>query len=239
MRGSDSEPTALFPIRPHHCKMLLPHDRVRLTDRQTEMQDMSTTPASAARNGGDDFRENLVELIPFLRAFSRALCGRRDGADDLCQEALAKAWQNRDTFEPGTNIKAWLFRILRNQFYSDKRRNWRQKPWDETAFEHALVTGASQESAVTFSEVVRALHLLPTEQREALILVAVGGFAYDEAAKICGCAVGTIKSRVARARQELEGRMEGHVHQRTGRRLLSTEAARDIAAQLEHLVPHA
>src|SRR4029079_4425458 len=80
--------------------------------------------------GGEDFRRNLIELIPDLRAFARALCGRRDGADDLCQEALAKAWQNRDSFEPGTNIKAWLFRILRNQFYSDKRRAWRQKPWD-------------------------------------------------------------------------------------------------------------
>lgn len=198
--------------------------------------DQSLSP-TVEEPGGDDFRENLIELIPFLRAFARALCGRRDGADDLCQEALAKAWQNRATFEPGTNIKAWLFRILRNQFYSDKRRAWRQKPWDDAALEQTLVTSASQDSAVALSEVVRALHLLPNEQREALILVAVGGFAYEEAAKICGCAVGTIKSRVARARQELDGRIEGHARQNLGRRLLSAEAASDIAAQLEHLVP--
>jgi RNA polymerase sigma-70 factor (ECF subfamily) len=196
-------------------------------------------PEGVFEPGGDDFRENLIELIPFLRAFARALCGRRDGADDLCQEALAKAWQNRDSFEPGTNIKAWLFRILRNQFYSDKRRAWRQKPWDETMVEQTLITGASQESAVAFSEVVRALHLLPNEQREALILVAVGGFAYEDAAKICGCAIGTIKSRVARARQELESRLASDTPHRPTRRLLSSEAATDIALQLEHLLPHA
>jgi len=191
--------------------------------------------SDASEPGGDNFRSDLVELIPFLRAFARALCGRRDGADDLCQEALAKAWQNRGSFEPGTNIKAWLFRILRNQFYSDKRRAWRQKPWDDSAAENALVTGATQESALAFSDVVRAMHLLPNEQREALVLVAVGGFTYEEAAKICGCAIGTIKSRVARARQELEGRMTSHPH--PGRRLLHAEAASDIATQLEHLLP--
>jgi RNA polymerase sigma-70 factor, ECF subfamily len=203
------------------------------------MQDTisQTISPSAVEPGGDNFRRDLIELIPFLRAFARALCGRRDGADDLCQEALAKAWQNRASFEPGTNIKAWLFRILRNQFYSDKRRAWRQKPWDEATIEQTLITGATQESAVAFSEVVRALHHLPNEQREALILVAVGGFAYEEAAKICGCAIGTIKSRVARARQELDGRMTGHAPQRLGRRLLSSEAASDIASQLELLVP--
>src|SRR5262249_47335 len=153
----------------------------------------SETQTPAAHSSGD-FRAELIQLIPFLRAFARALCGQRDGADDLCQEALAKAWQNRDSFEPGTNFKAWMFRILPNQFYSDKRRAWRQKPWDEATHEQTLVTGASQDSAVAFSEVVRALHLLPNEQREALVLVAVGGFPYEEAAKICGCAIGTIKS---------------------------------------------
>ena len=81
------------------------------------------------------FRKDLLALIPFLRAFSRSLCGERELADDLAQEALAKAWQSRDTFRPGSNLKAWLFTILRNQFYSDRRRAWRQAPWDETAVE--------------------------------------------------------------------------------------------------------
>lgn len=199
--------------------------------------DEETSP-KAQQPGGDDFRQNLIELIPHLRAFARALCGRRDGADDLCQEALAKAWQNRGSFEPGTNIKAWLFRILRNQFYSDKRRAWRQKPLEDAMLEQTLVTSASQDSVVALSEAVRALRLLPNEQREALILVAVGGFAYDDAAKICDCAVGTIKSRVARARQELEGHVEGRWRQAQGPRLLSSEAASDIADQLHSLVPN-
>ena len=186
--------------------------------------------------GSKDFRENLVELIPFLRAFARAICGRRD-ADDLCQEALAKAWKNRDSFEPGTNLKAWLFRILRNQFYSDKRRSWRQMPWDETSIEQTPVTHPTQESAVVFSEVIRLMHLLPNEQREALILVAVGEFTYAEAAEICGCAIGTIKSRVSRARGQLGTEMGDHAPHQIGPRLRSTEAARDLAAQLDHLLP--
>ncbi|MBI1212592.1 MAG: sigma-70 family RNA polymerase sigma factor [Alphaproteobacteria bacterium] len=188
-----------------------------------------------AETDAADFRRDLIELIPYLRAFARTLCGRRDGADDLCQEALAKAWQNRETFEPGTNIKAWLFRILRNQFYSDKRRDWRQTPWDDAALEPALVAGASQDTALAFSDAVRALHRLPAEQREALILVAVGGFSYEEAANICGCAVGTIKSRVARARQELEVLIAAP--RLSERRIPSAEAATQISAQLKNLLP--
>src|SRR5215510_6109478 len=164
---------------------------------------------SVQHAGGEDFREKLIELIPFLRAFARTLCGHRDEADDLCQEALAKAWQSRATFEPGTNLKAWLFMILRNQFYSEKRRAWRQKPWDEATAEQSLVTSGTQHASIALSDVSRAMRLLPHEQREALILVGAGGFAYEEAAKICGCALGTIKSRVARARRTLEGVMSG------------------------------
>jgi len=80
-----------------------------------------------------DFKTELLGLVPFLRAFARSLCGSQEGADDLAQEALVKAWQSRDSFMPGTNLKAWLFTILRNQFYSDRRRAWRQAPWDQEA----------------------------------------------------------------------------------------------------------
>ena len=193
------------------------------------------TPPINAPDGGPDFREKLIELIPFLRAFARTLSGHRNEADDLCQEALVKAWQSRASFEPGTHLKAWLFMILRNQFYSDKRRSWRTQPWDEELAEQRLVTHGAQESAVALSEVARAMRLLPNEQREALILIGAGGFQYEEAAKICGCAVGTIKSRVARARRALEATVSGD-----GPTPLLRAAPRresDIMAELERLSP--
>ena len=200
-------------------------------------QIIETKSPSGGVAGGEDFREKLVELIPFLRAFARTLCGHRDEADDLCQEALAKAWQSRATFEPGTNLKAWLFMILRNQFYSEKRRAWRQKPWDEATAEQSLVTSGTQHASIALSDVSRAMRLLPNEQREALILVGAGGFAYEEAAKICGCALGTIKSRVARARRTLEGVMSGTGPHPAGARPSVGEAANDMLAQLDSLAP--
>ena len=121
-----------------------------------------------------EFRKGLLELIPFLRAFSRSLCGDRELADDLAQEALAKAWQSRDTFRAGSNLKAWLFTILRNQFYSDRRRAWRQVPWDESAAERIPGAQGEQNWAADLSDTARALHGLPAEQREALILVGCG-----------------------------------------------------------------
>jgi len=189
----------------------------------------------------EDFRKGLLELIPFLRAFSRSLCGDRDLADDLAQEALTKAWQSRETFRAGSNLKAWLFTILRNQFYSDRRRAWRQAPWDEGAAERVPAPGGAQTWAMHLSDTARALRHLPDEQREALILVGAGGFSYEDAAKICNCAVGTVKSRVARARKALIGSLEGK-----GALPLAADANRpdgdathDIMAQLDRLAPPA
>src|SRR6266567_3497986 len=122
----------------------------------------------------EDFRKDLLGLIPFLRAFSRSLCGDRELADDLAQEALAKAWQSRDTFRAGSNLKAWLFTILRNQFYSDRRRAWRQAPWDDAAAERIPGGGEDQVHSAELSDTVRALKHLSDEQREALILVGAG-----------------------------------------------------------------
>ena len=153
--------------------------------------------------GGADFRESLIQSIPYLRAFARTLSRGRDNADDLCQEALIRAWASRASFTPGSNLKAWLFAILRNQYYSEGRRAWRNQPWDEALAEQTLITRGSQESAVELSELKRAMSLLPDTQREALILVGASEFSYQEAAEICGCAIGTIKSRVGRARQTL------------------------------------
>lgn len=197
----------------------------------------------AARSKGDpdaQFKADLLDLIPFLRAFARSLCGNQETADDLAQETLVKAWQARSMFAPGTNLKAWLFTILRNQFYSDRRRAWRQAPWDQDAAERIPGSSAEQSWAAELSDTARALSQLSDEQREALILVGAGGFSYEDAAAICHCAVGTVKSRVARARKSLLSLLEGDEplppsDQGGG----SSDAAEDILAQLDRLAPDA
>jgi RNA polymerase sigma-70 factor (ECF subfamily) len=151
----------------------------------------------------DVFRSELEPLISHMRAFARSLCGNAAEADDLVQESLAKAWKARAGYEAGTNLKSWLFTIIRNQFYSEKRRSWRQTPLDVETAERTLVATSDPSGALELDEVRRAMMLLPEEQREALILIAVAGLPYEEAAVICDCAVGTVKSRVSRGRDRL------------------------------------
>jgi RNA polymerase sigma-70 factor (ECF subfamily) len=150
------------------------------------------------------FRRELTALIPHLRAFSRSLCGNATLADDVAQDAMLKAWKSRDKFKPGSNLKAWTFTILRNQFYSIKRRSWRATSLDQEVAEQTIVAKSDQEKVVELNELRRGLDSLKDDQREALILVGASGMSYDEAAEICSCAVGTIKSRVSRARKELD-----------------------------------
>jgi RNA polymerase sigma-70 factor (ECF subfamily) len=154
------------------------------------------------------FRRELTGLIPQLRAFARTLCGDPAAADDLAQDTMLKAWSARAAFEMGTNMKAWTFMILRNQFYSEKRRSWRQSQLDQDVAERTLVAVDDPEAPVALDELRQGLAMLPAEQREALILVGAGGFAYEEAAAICDCAVGTVKSRVSRARRALQAILE-------------------------------
>ena len=202
-----------------------------------ESQEPEAPKASGSGDPDKDFRDGLLGLIPFLRAFSRSLCGDREAADDLAQEALAKAWQSRDTFRAGSNLKAWLFTILRNQFYSDRRRAWRQAPWDESAVERVPAARGEQTWAVQLSDTARALRGLPAEQREALILVGAGGFSYEDAARIANCAVGTVKSRVARARKALIASLEGTGALPNEPRPAGGDATNEIMAQLDHLAP--
>ena len=162
------------------------------------------------------FKHDLVALVPKLRAFARTMTGDATAADDLSQEALAKAWDARASFAMGTNMKAWVFMILRNQFYSDKRRSWRQTQLDQEAAERTLVATDDPAGPLALNELRQALAMLPLEQREALVLVGAGGFAYEEAAGICGCAVGTVKSRVSRARQALLGILDRADYLRDG-----------------------
>lgn len=151
-----------------------------------------------------DFKALLASVIPHLRAYGRSLSGNPDLADDLTQDTMVKAWASRDRFERGTSIKAWTFVILRNTFLSQMRRNKFHGDYDEVAVERTLSTPASQEDAGEMADLQRALMELPQDQREALILVGAGGLSYEEAAQICDCALGTMKSRVSRARAALE-----------------------------------
>ncbi|GGC40035.1 DNA-directed RNA polymerase sigma-70 factor [Novosphingobium marinum] len=155
-----------------------------------------------------DFKRALNDVAPHLRAFARALCGCRDRADDLAQETMLRAWAARDRYAAGTNFKAWTFTILRNHFYSEARRSRFHGEYDEIAAERILRAPASQESAVELSDVLRALSTIPETYREALILVAAGNLSYDEIANICGIALGTVKSRICRARAMLSKAIE-------------------------------
>ena len=162
------------------------------------------------------FKRELTDVVPHLRAFARGLCGRPDMADDLVQETLLKAWAAQDRFEPGTSMRAWTFVILRNAYLTDMRRNRFRGEYDETAAERILTAPAGQEQPIHLSDMHRALLTLPPERREALLLVGAGGFSYEEAANICGCAVGTIKSRVGRARAALSAMIEeGQIPERS------------------------
>ena len=174
-----------------------------LLDRLSEEADPERVPAPQALSD-KDFKAEIAAVIPHLRAFGRSLSGSRDLADDLVQETLMKAWAARDRFQAGTNMRAWTFIILRNLFLSQMRRARFKGEWDDFAADKLLAAPAGQDRQMELGDLQRGLLELPQAQREALILVGAGGFAYEEAAAICKCAVGTIKSRVARGRAALE-----------------------------------
>jgi RNA polymerase sigma-70 factor (ECF subfamily) len=151
----------------------------------------------------EQVRKAILGAVPGLRAFAISLCGNVDRADDLVQETLLRAIANIDSFQPGTNMSAWLFTILRNHFRSEYRKRRREVEDSDGRYAETLKSQPAQIGQVEFSEFREALAKLPTDQREALVLVGASGFSYEEAANICGCAVGTIKSRVNRARTRL------------------------------------
>ena len=146
---------------------------------------------------------DLLAVIPNLRAFAVSLCGNIDHADDLVQETLVKAWTNIDSFAKGTNLRAWLFTILRNIYYSEYRKRRREIADPDGAFAAKLSTAPAQSGHMDMLDFRAALQELPDDQREALILIGASGLSYEEAAGICGCAIGTMKSRVNRARNRL------------------------------------
>ena len=167
-----------------------------------------TQKRSASTGSQPSIRSGLLAAIPSLRAFAMALTNDLSRADDLVQETILRAWQNQDRFEPGSNLGAWLFTILRNLFYSHLRRMKREVADPDGSYAAQLRTAPDQEAGVIAKDMWRALGELPPDQREALLLVSAEGMSYDEAARICGVAVGTIKSRVNRARRRLAELLE-------------------------------
>ena len=199
---------------------------------------MTQASAVSSREGGSlsdhEFKTLLAGVIPHLRAYGRSLSGNPDLADDLTQDTMVKAWASRDRFEAGTSIKAWTFVILRNTFLSQMRRNKFVGDYDETTVERTLSTPASQEDSGEMADLQRGLMELPQDQREALILVGAGGMSYEEAASICGCALGTMKSRVSRARTALEEIMaQGQFSQKRAEAAPASEAMAAIMDSVE------
>jgi RNA polymerase sigma-70 factor (ECF subfamily) len=185
----------------------------------------------------DEFQTDLVSLMPYLRAFSRVLCRHRDLADDLTQDALVKAWRSRDQFKVGTNLKAWLFTILRHEFYSHRRRASLEMAWDQVKGDGIEAAPDPQFWSSSLSDAAHALRALSDNQREALILIAVGGLSYDDAAGICKARVGTMKSRVARGRATLARNLDSPKGRKRCRSVDQDGGFNDILAQLSALMP--
>ena len=149
------------------------------------------------------FKDELIAEITNLRAFAISLSGSASLADDLVQETLLRAWSKSDKFQPGTSLRAWLFTILRNIYYSNYRKRAREVQDSDGAYARRLVVMGDQESHLDLEDFRKALNKLPAEQREVLTLVGASGLSYEEAAQICDVEIGTIKSRLSRARSKL------------------------------------
>lgn len=184
---------------------------------------------------GSDFKSELTGLIPHMRAFARNLTGHATRADDLVQDALLNAWKARDSYKQDSSLRAWVFTILRNKYYSDQRRAWRSQPLEQEVAEATLVATDNAGHSLDLLTLKNAIARLPDDQREALILVGAGGVSYEEAAHICQCAIGTIKSRVSRARKSLEEILEKREVSLSDSKVAAGDAIDDIMDQAAHL----
>ena len=165
-----------------------------------------------------DWRAELVKAMPQLRSYARSLSRNHADADDLVQETVLKAWSHREQFQIGTNLRCWLMTILRNSFYSKCRRKHREVEDIDGEYAGALTVLPSQEWSLSLRELDRSIGQLSPDQREVLTLVVGSGMTYMEVAEICGCAIGTIKSRLARARAQLATNLDQRPARQTARR---------------------
>ena len=163
----------------------------------------SDAGSMAAPTSGPDPRSELVDHLPALRAFALSLTREGAAADDLVQDTIVKAWTHIDKFQPGTNLRAWLFTILRNTFYSARRKTRREVSDSDGIHAARQATRPEHDGRLALNDFRNAFQQLPDEQREALMLVGASGFSYEEAAAMTGVAVGTVKSRANRGRKRL------------------------------------
>lgn len=195
--------------RDHLGRELLAFYAARLSDElPTQLLDLLAQLEARLPGAGSDtatFRKDLVAALPGLRAFALSLAMSPSRADDLVQETLLKAWANQSHFAPGSNLMAWLCTILRNQFYTDCRKRKREVEDADGVAAGKLTVQPAQEHGIELKQVWTLLRKLPAVQREALLLVAAQGLTYEAAAELIGCQVGTVKSRVSRARAMLAG----------------------------------
>lgn len=189
------------------------------------MQKGDTIGSGATALTDAEFKDQLQKVIPHLRAFGRGLCGNRDTTDDLVQETMLKAWTARSRFQAGTNFKAWAFTILRNLYFSQTRRKRFVGEWNDLVADRVLAAPASQDKTVELRDLMRALQQISPDQREAIILVAAAGMSYEEVAEVTGVMLGTVKSRVSRARAALETLMTEGVLNTKRQDFASTEGA--------------
>jgi RNA polymerase sigma-70 factor, ECF subfamily len=166
---------------------------------------------------GDVFEAELVRLIPNLRAFAHSLCAAQADAEDLTQETIAKALNSRASFSPGTNMRSWLFAILHNRFRTDRRHAWRASALDPDIAASTLRAIDNPDAIVTLKEVRDAMASLSMEHQEVLVLVAGAGLTYEEAVEILGISMGTLKSRLSRARTALQAAIDRRAHQGNGK----------------------
>lgn len=201
------------------------------------MDDRSSASYVSADTAVDDarFTAGIVDIIPALERFSRRLYRNHETAADLVQETLAKAWQARASFAAGTNLGAWLFVIMRNQFHSEARRSWRQMTWDEKAAEKIAAPPSEQLWTVELGDVVRAIDTLSARQRDALILSAVGGLSSKDAAVILHCPPNAAKNRVHRARHAVTEMLEGREQIEPKRRGGGRHAMAELLGRLHRL----
>ena len=165
----------------------------------------------------DEFCTLMEQSIPHLRGYARSLCRNADAADDLVQDTLMRMWSARSQFVGGTNFKAWVFTILRNRFLDQRRRDRDAFERLDDIMDERLIERPNQETAVHFDDVARAFWRLSPNHQEILMLVGANGLSYEEAAEVIGCAVGTVRSRLSRARAELQAALGRSDHQRRRR----------------------
>jgi RNA polymerase sigma-70 factor (ECF subfamily) len=197
---------------------------------------MAAPQISCNDGRSNQFCSELTGHVPALRSLAKLLTRNEDAAADLTQETLARAWAGRFTFAPGTNLKAWLFTIMRNQFRSEMRRAWRQIPWDQETAERISAPRDEQHWSIELADAARAINTLSSRQREAVILTGVGGLSSEDVGVTMGCRTTAVKSRVCRARHAMRSMLDGTAPLRTKRSAAGGDTMTHLAAELHRLL---